>query len=337
MRKILIIAILVSGGTSSSLAQQRAVYSNFMLNDYYYNPAIAGSRGGQVANITYRNQWVGFDGAPTMMLGNFYGSVKNEGKIGYGVSLISEKAGITQNTGIYLNYAQHFKLSEKIKLGLGVQPGYMQYRVKLYDAQLADQGDEVLTGSVYAANALDVSTGFHLYSEKFFIMASLHHMLGKSIKFTSYNSNLEFHYNGIFGYNFQFNADPKKKKKPFDLQPSVLVRYARPTPAQFTAMLKGTFNKKYWVGLLYRSDDAVGISLGMQIKERLSVGYGFDYTLSKLSSYQAGSHEVMLSFIINKKKPSLSEEDDKLNNSIIEELKKGIEEKEKEAKKNKNN
>lgn len=329
MRKILVIAVILVGWASSSYAQQRAVYSNFLLNDYYYNPAIAGSREMQVANITYRNQWVGFDGAPTMILGNFYGSVKNQGKMGYGVSVVSQKAGITQNTGIYLNYAQHFKLSEKLKLGLGIQPGYMQYRVKLYDAQLADQGDEVLTGSIYAANALDFSAGFHLYSDRFFLMGSMHHLLGRSIQFTSYNSNLTFHFNGIAGVNLNFNADPKKKKKPFDLQPSILVRYAGPVPIQYTAMLKGTFNKKFWIGLLYRSDDAAGVSLGMQVKERLSIGYGFDYTLSKLSSYQAGSHEVMLSFIINKKKPSLAEEDDKLNNSIIEELKKSIEQKEK--------
>jgi type IX secretion system PorP/SprF family membrane protein len=221
-----------------------------------------------------------------------------------------------------------------VKLGLGIQPGYLQYRVKLYDAQLADQGDEVLTGSIYAANALDVSAGFHLYSEKFFLMGSMQHLLGKSIQFTSYNSNLTFHYNAIAGYNLNFNADPKKKKTPFDIQPSVLIRYAAPTPIQWTAMLKGTFNKKYWIGFLYRSDDALGVSLGMQIKDRLSVGYGYDYTLSKLSAYQSGSHEVMLSFIINNKKPSIAEEDDKLNNSIIEDLKKSIEEKEKEKKNN---
>ena len=126
----------------------------------------------------------------------------------------------------------------------------------------------------------------------------------------------------------------RKKKKPFDLQPSVLIRYADPAPLQWTAMLKGTINKRFWAGLIYRSDDAVGISLGAKIRDRFSVAYGYDYTLSRLSSYQAGSHEIMLSFVITKDKPSLAEEDDKLNNSIIEDLKKKIEDKEKEEKKN---
>ena len=328
MKKILIIAFIMVL-TSPVLAQQRAVYSNFLMNDYYYNPAIAGSKEIHQANITYRNQWVGFDGAPSLLMGNFSGSVKNDGKIGYGVSLISETAGITQNTGIYVNYAHHFKLSEKYKLGLGIQPGYMQYRVKLYDAQLADQGDEVLTGNVYSASALDVSTGFHLYSDKFFLMGSVDHLLSKNIQFTTYNSNLAFHYTGIVGMNFHLNADPKEKKMPIDIQPSALVRYVRPAPLQYSVMLKTTFNKKYWFGLIYRSDDAVGISAGMQISDRFNLAYGYDYTLSGLSSYQAGSHEVMLSFVISRKKPSMAEEDDELNKSILDELKKSMEENEK--------
>ena len=63
MKKILFIAIFIVGSTASVQAQQRAVYSNFMLNNYYYNPAIAGSNEIHQANVTYRNQWVGFDGA----------------------------------------------------------------------------------------------------------------------------------------------------------------------------------------------------------------------------------------------------------------------------------
>lgn len=297
--------------------QQRAGYSNYLLNNYYFNPAVAGSKKVHEANLAYRKQWVGFEGAPTLMMANFQGSFKNQGKNGYGVTAISERKGITQNSTIYLNYAYHFRLSDKIKMGLGIQPGYMQYRVRLYDAQVADPGDEVLTGTIYSANAFDVSAGFHLYSDKFFVMGSAHRILGKQIKFTSYNTNLAFHFDAIAGYNFHFKT---KKKKIFELQPSALVRYTKPIPMQVIGMLKGTYDGKYWLGFLYRSSDAIGISAGVKIKERFTVGYGYDYTISRLTNYQAGSHEVMLSFIITKEKPSLEEQDEDLNNSILEEM-----------------
>lgn len=333
MKGILLIIIGLTFALSS-FAQQRAVYSNYMMSDFYHNPAIAGSKNVHIASLSYRKQWVGFEGAPSLLMGNFYGSIKNKGKMGYGVSILSEKVGLTQNTTVYLNYAHHFKLSEKIKLGLGIKPGLMQYRVKLYDAQLADEGDEVLTGNVYSASAIDMSAGFNLYSSKFFVMASVHHLLGKSIQFTSYNENLAFHYNTILGYNFLL------KKKNIELQPSVMAKYTKAAPLQYTGMFKTTFNNKYWFGLLYKGDmdfrgklypsNAAGISIGINIKERFMVGYGYDYTLTKISNYQSGSHEVMLSVILTKKKPTLAEEDDKLNNSIMEELKKKLEEKEKE-------
>lgn len=321
MKKIIVLIAL--GLTSVSFGQQTGILSNFLLNDYYYNPAIAGSRPVHMANVSYRNQWVGFEGAPSLIMGNFYGSIKNKGKHGYGLSMISEKIGITQNTSFYVNYAHHFKLSDQVRLGLGIQPGFIQYRVRLYEAQLADENDDVLTGNVYSANAFDVSAGFNLYSDKFFVMASAQHLLGKEIKFTSYNSNLEFHYNFIAGYNYKF------KKKNIELQPSVMAKYTKPVPFQITGLLKATFNGKYWVGLLYRTSDAVGITAGLRIKERIAVSYGYDYTLSDLSKYQHGSHEVMLSFTITKEKPSLEEEDDKLNNSILDEMKKEVEKEEK--------
>jgi len=300
--------------SSNINGQQQFVSTNFLMNDYYYNPAIAGSKDRHVANMSLRNQWSGFQGAPATMLANYYGSYLNQGKVGYGVSLISDKTGLVQNTGIYINYAQHFQLNEKIKLGFGVKPGYVQYRIKLYDAQVADEGDEILTGNILAANALDLHSGFHLYSEDFFFMGSIQHLLGKSIQFTSYNQNLSKHFTLIGGYNHRID------KRKMVIQPSLMIKYVNPTPMQWTAMLKATFDNKCWAGITYRSKDAAGIVLGYKILDRLSIGYGFDYSVGKISQYQSGSHELVISFVTTPNKPTLDEEDEELNKSIMDEL-----------------
>ncbi len=326
MYRFIFLLISVLALSISGFSQQLVGYSNFLMNDYYFNPAISGSQNVQEANLSYRNQWVGFEGAPVLLMGNFMGSYKNEGKIGYGATIISERKGITDNTAIYVNYAHHFRLSENIKLGLGIRPGYMQHRVRLYDAIIADAGDEVLTGTVYSANAIDVNAGFHLYSSKFFVMGSFQRLLGRQIQFTSYNSNLSFHFNTIAGYTYRFQ---NSKKKQMEIQPSLMVRMVRPLPVQVTGMLRFTYENKFWGGLLYRSDDAIGIMAGMKIRERLDIGYSFDYTISSLSNYQSGSHEVMLSFIISRKKSSIDDEDDELNKSILEEIQKDIDERDK--------
>lgn len=318
MKCIQILLLLIVGHTC--FGQQQAVFSNFLLNDYYYNPAIAGSKDVHVANFSYRNQWVGFEGAPTTIVGNFYGSLKNKGKVGYGASIISDKTGLVENTGIYINYAQHFKLSKSLKLGIGIRPGYIQYKVKLYDVQIADEGDDLFIGNLLSANSFDVQTGFHLYSDRFFLMGSMQNLLGDQIKFTSYNSNLAKHYNVIGGYNF------KLEKKNLEIQPSILLRNTTSIPTQISFMLKGIYQGKYWAGVTYTASNAGGVYLGYELKERLNIGYGFDFPFGGISSYQSGSHEIVVSYVLTKKKPQLDEKDDLLNKSILEEMQEQLQE-----------
>ncbi|MCO5259511.1 MAG: type IX secretion system membrane protein PorP/SprF [Crocinitomicaceae bacterium] len=315
MKRLLYITLLVLFVSFNTQAQQIGIYSNYMMNTFYYNPAVAGSQGVYVLNAGYRNQWVGFKNAPSIFNFNVHGSYKSEGKIGYGLGLYNESTGLMNTTGFHLTYAHHFKLTENLKLALGVQPGFLQYKFRLYDAIIADEGDQVLLGSVYSTNALDVNMGFNLYSEKFFVMASAQRLLGKAIKFTGYNSQLQFHYNFIAGYNFNF------EKKKFDFQPSILIRYTKPAPVQISGMLKFMYNKQFWLATIYRHDEAIGINAGYTFKERYTISYGYDFCINKLRKYTTGSHEVMISIILNKKKPTLQEEDEKLNNSILEETK----------------
>jgi len=313
MRKIYILFIFCLPFVH--FGQQLPVFTNFILNDYFYNPAVVGSKSSNYLNFSYRNQWAGFEGAPTTLMGSYYGTYRNNPKSGYGISLISDKAGLTQNTGIFLNYAYHLKLTKDIKMGLGIQPGFYQYRIRLYDVQMADLGDDILTGNVLSSNALDINSGFHVYSKKFFVMGSFQQILRKSVGFTSYNSSLRMHYTFVGGYQFDF------EKKNFSLQPIVMVNYVKPTPAQLTFMLKGTYKEKFWAGLSYRTSDAVSIILGYKVLDRLNIAYAYDYSISGISKYNSGSHEICFSFITKVKKPSLDDLDEKLNNSIMDDMK----------------
>ena len=72
MKKLYYIFVILLFSSNGN-GQQQFVSTNFLMNDYYYNPAIAGSKDRHVANMSLRNQWSGFQGAPTTMLANYYG------------------------------------------------------------------------------------------------------------------------------------------------------------------------------------------------------------------------------------------------------------------------
>lgn len=296
--------------------QQQEVFSNFLMSDYFYNPAIAGSKKVDIAQINYHHQWAGFKKAPINIAANFSGSVNQKGVHGYGATFLNSSSGLMNSTGIYLNYAYHLKLNDSLKLGFGIQPGFVQYRLRLYDAVLADEGDPVLSGAVYNANALDINTGLHLYSRKFFAMISMQHAFTNVLKFTSFNPNLKYHFTGVFGYNFFL------KKKPLTIQPSILLKYARPTPIQVSTMVNLKIKEKYDVGVFWKSNDMIGLTLGATFFERLTVNYSFEYGLGKFRKFNSGSHEIGLRFIVTKKTKSLEDQDEKLNKSILEEMNK---------------
>ena len=223
MKRLIIISLLFASPTLWS--QQQFVFTNYLLNHYYYNPALAGSQDVHIANIGYRNQWVGFDESPVTIHGNFYGSMKNKMKHGYGVSIVTDRSGLAQNTNIHANYAYHLKMTDSLRLGFGIRPGWVQNSVKLYDAILADAGDDILTGNVLSYNAIDLGAGLYLYHPKFFVTIAMRHMIGKVFSFTTWNYGLAKHFTFAGGYNFV------NKKRTVEFQPSVMLQYVKTCPS----------------------------------------------------------------------------------------------------------
>jgi type IX secretion system PorP/SprF family membrane protein len=164
----------------------------------------------------------------------------------------------------------------------------------------------------------------------------MYQMLGDGIKFTGYNDALSKHYTAIGGYRFK----PKQRKidstqsqrviEKFEFQPSIMFNYVKPIPTQVSFMFKTTYNDKIWLGITYRTQDAMGMALGVNVSDRFTIGYGFDYSMGSIKGYNTGSHELTLSFITTSKKVTLDDKDEELNNSIFEDNKKKFNKKNKE-------
>ncbi|HEY1039186.1 MAG TPA: type IX secretion system membrane protein PorP/SprF [Bacteroidia bacterium] len=319
MKKIIYISLcllIIVCAVNTSRAQQLGIFSNYMLNDYYYNPAVVGSKEITIANISYRNQWSGFTDAPKSYMGSVYGSYQGKRKIGLGGTILSDKSGLMQRTGGYFTYGYHFDLnkSKSLRLGLGLSAGYIQYRLRLYDARVIDNGDDMLTGNVLSTGAFDANTGLYLYHDKFFIGVSGNQLLNYKLPFENSNSRLKPHVYGIAGFNLKFGGEKEKKN---EIQPSVLVRTSnRNTTYQFDASLKYTYNKSFWIAATYRTESAVCALIGFKYKDRFNVAYSYDYALNKINRYSVGSHEFWLSYTLSKKKRNLEKEEEELDNSV---------------------
>ena len=59
-----IIGALFHGFSINCVSQQLPIFSQYLLNDYAYNPAIAGSKDYYDVKSNHRYQWVGITDAP---------------------------------------------------------------------------------------------------------------------------------------------------------------------------------------------------------------------------------------------------------------------------------
>src|SRR6185436_18042337 len=80
----------------------------------------------------------------------------------------------------------------------------------------------------------------------------------------------------------------------FDLKPSTLIKYEPQAPFEVDLNCNVLYKERFWLGVGYRTGDAVVGMVEYQIDPFLRIGYAYDMTLSELSSYTPGSHEVML-------------------------------------------
>src|SRR5262245_24321018 len=62
MKKLMTVGLLFAAG--AVCAQQKPIYTQYILNNYIINPAISGIENYTDIKISHRNQWVGINGAP---------------------------------------------------------------------------------------------------------------------------------------------------------------------------------------------------------------------------------------------------------------------------------
>lgn len=271
-------------------AQQLPQYTQYMLNDFVMNPAIAGRNDYWEAKSNNRYQWVGIPDAPRTYILSLQGPLKNK-NMGLGGTVFTDIVGPTRRTGANMAYAYHLKLNSKYKLSLGINAGLLQYAVDGSKITTHDPGDPVMSPNYQSALAPDLGGGVYFYSKKFSVSLGFPQIYQSKLTFfndqASQNSYLASHFYGLLDYKF-FLGDK------WILEPMVLFKYVSPAPLQVDGGLKLTYKNNIWIGANYRTNDAVSAIIGYMFNNWLMFGYSYDYSITPLQKYNSGSHEVML-------------------------------------------
>lgn len=294
MKKLLIVAILLTVANSWAYAQQDAMYSQYTFNALAINPAYAGSRN-NVLNATalYRNQWTGIDGAPETQTLSFDMPVAYK-RIGLGLQLFNDEIGITNTTGAFASYAYRINTGNG-KLALGLQAGITSFRADFSSVELN-------TGSpfdpAFSENVNQIlpnfGTGVYYRTDRFYVGASVPNLLNNALKNNSsaVNNGLSRQYVHLFiasGYVFDMGED-------FKLKPSILFKGVRGTPLQLDVNAAVWIKDIFSIGASYRSNADISAMAEAQISWQMRIGYAYDRSITRLANFNSGSHEIMIKY-----------------------------------------
>lgn len=275
------------------LGQQEYQITQYMYNGLVINPAYVGTNENPQLNALFRKQWFGFEGAP---MTNFlsYEHPMDDLNMGVGGIISLDQIGVTQQLSINGAYAYHLQLNEKNNLSFGLRAGVINYRTKFQDITVWEE-DNVYQNQNINAWVPEFGFGMHWYQERLFVGVSVPKIFeinsGNALQIhTQEGPRLNRHLLVNGGYTFDLSEK-------VSLKPTFLVKYVNGSPISFDINSTVIFKKIFWMGAGYRLGDCANVHLQYIAGKKLAVGYAYDITLSKMRTYSAGSHELMVSYV----------------------------------------
>ncbi|WP_162054417.1 PorP/SprF family type IX secretion system membrane protein [Pontibacter pamirensis] len=305
----LLLVLTAIAAAPAAMAQQAPQYTQYIFNELVINPAYAGSK--QILNIntTYRNQWTGFEGAPTTQTLSIDGPTGTK-SLGWGLHLLNDEIGVQRQTAVYANASTRIDLDHFSTLSLGVAVGASQYA---FDGTRLDPGmtseipDVAIPQGRVSQILPDLKVGLFFNTERYYAGLSAASLIPFKDSETEIATPRR-HYFLSTGYMFDLSRNMR-------LKPSILVKedFRSPTGVDLNTFL--LLYNRLWFGASYRTAlpmftkqemkqldkrNALAVIAQVYVTPKFRVGYSYDMSLTALRNY--GSHEVSLGYTFLQKK-----------------------------------
>lgn len=274
-------------------AQQTTQNSHFVLNYFHLNPAVAGTAVCPDIRLGYRNQWVGFEGAPQTAYASIHAGIKGKnkmtkGKHGIGAFVESDTQGAFGRTSLHLAYAYHFKFNRKWMLSAGIFAGFQQYRFDINNVLVEDQLDPALiNGSISSFVFPDFTPGIYFYDKTWAFGLAVNQVLGNRIKDLGLSSSLRRHASIMASKQLG-------REDSFTYTPALLLKFVSGSSPALDLNLMVEYKKRIGLGVSYRNGDAIAGLFKLHFLKYFTLGYAFDFTTSQIKIASSNTHEFTL-------------------------------------------
>ena len=296
--KIVLLASLfmaLSLKPEQSKAQRDPMFTQYMNNILSVNPAYAGSTDMLSLQVMSRNQWVAWDGAPVTQTFSMHSPI-NRYNMGLGLSVLRDEISIISQTGMYLDYSYRIVFNRDRYLSFGLKGGVNFYEANYQELSTIDPNDPIFVNDVNRRFLPNFGLGMFYYSTRFFAGLSVPKLIQNVINEHDFSSEFinkeQIHYFFMTGYILDINRIIK-------LKPYVLLKYVQDVPVSIDLTAHLLFYNRLWLGAMYRVGDAVGAMMQLQVTNQLKVGYAYDVSANDLSTFNNGTHEILIGWEFN--------------------------------------
>jgi type IX secretion system PorP/SprF family membrane protein len=297
----------------AAIAQQVPMYSQYIMNGFLVNPSFAGRDGYTTVNLTVREQWVGLAGAPSTYAASFQTRILKDsyiskstsvrkklikptkgGKVGLGGYIFNDNNGIMHRTGLQAAYAYHITMGESggypNDLSFGLALTAYQFYINT-EGLLYDKNDPLLLAYDRSVFIPDFNFGTSFTTSRYYVGFAMTNILRGNLVFADTSSNKGNQLGNYFltgGMKFPLTPD-------WVLEPSAFIKSSDMVfkSIQLDLTTRIFYKDDYWVGLSYRTNDALIALLGLKY-DRFYFAYAFDFTLTEIRQQSFGTHELTL-------------------------------------------
>ena len=282
-----------------SFGQQESYYSLYSFNMNVINPAYAGADATNMLSLTSRRQWTSIENAPNTIALAFSSARKNN--VGLGVSVVSDKIFIEQQTFTYVDFSYKLELGRDAQLFLGLKGGGNFYRA---DPTLLNTYDPVSDPTQISLSRFkpNIGAGAYYKASSYWVSFSIPRLIN-SKRDDELVVNAKDRVHTYLGAGAVFNVGEN-----FRLKPSFMMRKIKglPITTDLTGML--SWRNTFDVGVSFRSNSAISllsvISLG-----KYDIGYAYETPSDGgLSQLNLKTHELVFRIRLDKTYKASEEE-----------------------------
>lgn len=304
-RVIWILLVFYSLVGKELFAQQDPQFSQYMFSKMVFNPGFTGIDEISTVSLMYRDQWMGFDGAPRSQFISFDTPVEKAfGGIGF--TILNDQIGTQRTTNFNFNYAPRIywrtNSGDRRSLSAGLGLNLTQFSIDgsvfrspdgYYEGGQTDHNDDAIPNGLASDAAIDMSFGTYYYASDFYIGGSMTHMLGSKLSIDQVTLNSSRNLFLMGGRAFDVGVD-------YVIMPSVLYKTTF-RKSQLDINTNVQYNNEIWAGVGIRgvtrySADAFVFNFGAHVTNQVSVGYAYDLTASSIGAFSGGTHEFLFKY-----------------------------------------